>query len=296
VGTPPSPPLGPEIAGDRLVAIVQTNVPPARSWTRAYTDRQITTHVSMTDTAVPTSDVALIVWPENSVPRYLEVEPGLGTILGSVARRHGGDLLFGTPRYEDGRSFNSVRLLTADGRNGGYYDKQELVLVAEANPWRAAEASGPDEQPNKFSPGHGPGVLQSFAPLGVSVCQEIMFPEIAARAVGAGAEVLVNVANDGWLDPERGIAGRQLSAMATFRAVETRRWLIRAATTGVSGVFDPTGRVIGSLPSGSAGVLLSRVQARTGRTPYVRFGDGFALACVAFAAAFFPWRRGRGGP
>jgi len=288
--------LAPEAAGDRLVAIVQTNVPPARSWTRAYTDRQITSHVSMTDKGVPTGDVALIVWPENSVPRYLEVEPGLATILGSVARRHGADLLVGAPRYEDGRSFNSVRLLTADGRNGGYYDKQELVLVAEATPWRAAEASGPDEQPSKFSPGHGPGVLESFVPLGVSVCQEIMFPEIARRAVGAGAEVLVNVANDGWLDPERGIAGRQLFAMATFRAVETRRWLVRAATTGVSGVFDPSGRVIDSLPSASAGVLLSRVQARTGTTPYVRFGDGFALACVAFAAVFFPWRRPAGRP
>jgi apolipoprotein N-acyltransferase len=285
--------LGPEAAGDHLVAIVQTNVPPARSWTRAYTDRQITTHVSMTDGAVPDRGVSLIVWPENSVPRYLEVEPGLAAILGSVARRHDSDLLFGSPRYEDGRSFNSVRLLTTDGRNGGYYDKQELVLVAEANPLLTAEAIGPDEQPLQFSRGHGPGVLQSFVPLGVSVCQETMFPEITARAVNAGAEVLVNVANDGWLDPEHGVAGSQLFAMATFRAVETRRWLVRAATTGVSGVFDPSGRVVDSLPSGTVGVLLTRVQGRTGMTPYVRFGDGCALACVAVAAVSLLRRRGR---
>jgi apolipoprotein N-acyltransferase len=284
--------LGPEVAGDHVVAIVQTNVPPARTWTRAYTDRQITTHVSMTDKVVPARDVALIVWPENSVPRYLEVEPGLATILESVVRRHGGDLLFGTPRYEGGRSFNSVRLLTTAGRNGGYYDKQELVLVAEANPLRAAEASGPDEQPSQFSRGHGPGVLHSFVPLGVSVCQEIMFPEISARAVRAGAEVLVNVANDGWLDPEHGVAGRQLFTMATFRAVETRRWLVRAATTGVSGVFDSSGRVVDSLPSDTAGVLLTGVAARTRTSPHVRFGDAFALACIAFAASSLLWRRG----
>ncbi len=288
--------MGPDAPGEQLVAIVQTNVPPARQWTRAYTDRQITAHVSMTDGAVPARGVSLVVWPENSVPRYLEAEPGLAAILGSVARRHDADLLFGTPRYEDGRSFNSVRLLTAAGRNGGYYDKQELVLVAEANPLHAAEASGPDEQPSQFTPGPGPGVLRSFVPLGVSVCQEIMFPEISARAVAAGAEVLVNVANDGWLDPETGIASRQLFAMGAFRAVETRRWLVRAATTGVSGVFDPYGRVVDSLPSGAADVLLTRVAGRTAMTPYARIGDAFALGCAGVAAAALWRRRGRRGP
>ena len=285
--------VGPEAAGEQLVAIVQTNVPPARQWTRAYTDRQITAHVSMTDGAVPARGAALIVWPENSVPRYLEVEPGLAAILGSVARRHDGDLLFGAPRYEDGHSFNSVRLLTPAGRNGGYYDKQELVLVAEANPLRSAQASGPEEQPSQFTAGRGPGVLRGFVPLGVSVCQEIMFPEIFARAVGAGAELLVNVANDGWLDPETGVASRQLFAMGAFRAVETRRWLVRAATTGVSGVFDPSGRVVDSLPSGTADVLLTRVEGRTATTPYARIGDVFALGCVGVAANALVRRRTR---
>src|SRR4030095_4653542 len=104
---------------------------------------------------------------------------------------------------------------------------------------------------------------------------------------------LVNVATAGWLDPETGLASRRLFGMAAFRAVETRRYLVRAATTGVSGVFDPYGRVVASLPYGEAGVLLARVDDRTTTTPYARLGDAFALGCVVVAAASLFWRRDR---
>jgi apolipoprotein N-acyltransferase len=276
--------------GTQLIAIVQSNVSPARVWTRAYTDRQIATHVRMMDESVPASGTALVVWPENSVPRYLEVEPGLAAFLGALAQRHGSDLLFGTPRYQAGQSYNSVQLITGAGRNGGHYDKQRLVVFAEANPLHPAPRGDPSENPGQFTAGGGPDVLPSFVPLGVSICQELLFPEAAARAARAGAALLVNVANDGWLDPEAGMASRRLFAMAAFRAVETRRYLIRAATTGVSGVFDPYGRIVASLPYGEAGVLFARVDGQTTTTPYARLGDAFAIGCVAVAAAALFWR------
>ena len=277
------------------VAIVQTNVAPAVRWTRAYTDRQITAHVGMTDESIAERGTRLIVWPENAVPRYLEVEPGLAALLASLARRHDSDLLFGAPRFEGGRSFNSIRLITADGRNGGYYDKQRLVLVAEGDPIRPPAPSGPDENPLQFTPGQDPGVLRSgVVPLGVSICHEILFPELTTRAVAAGAELLVNVSNDGWLDPQTGVASRQHAAMAVFRAVETRRFLVRAAMTGVSVVVDPYGRVLTELGPDERGVLHARVDGRTGMAPYARLGDVFALGCVlAAAAALSTGRRAR---
>ncbi len=284
----------PEAAsGTESIAIVQTNVPPAKRWSRAYTDRQIASHTRMTDDSVPPTGVSLVVWPENAVPRYLEVEPGLAGLLGGLARRHASDLLFGTPRHEAGSTYNSVRLITAAGRNGGAYDKQELVLLAEATPLRSAQAGGPDDNPRQFTAGTGPGVLRSFVPLGVSICHELLFPRLVARSVAAGAELLVNVSNDGWLDAGTGVASRQHFAMGAFRAVETRRWLVRAATTGVSGVFDPYGHVVASLPPHTEGVLLARVGALTRLTPYVRLGDVFAfggvgVVVVALAAR---WRR-----
>jgi len=266
----------------RSVAVVQTNLSPAFEWTRAYTDREVITHLQATDRLPANPRPALIVWPEHAVPRYLEGEPALAVQLAALAARHRADLLFGAPRYEAGHTYNSVRLITAAGRNGGYYDKQRLVLGAEANPLASA-TDAPSESPRQFSAGSGPGVLQSFVPLGVSICHEVLFPELSARAVGAGAALLVNVSNDGWLDGGSGVASRQHFAMAAFRAVETRRYLVRAATTGVSGVIDPYGRVVASLGPGETGVVTASAAGRSALTPYVRLGDAFAFACAAAA-------------
>jgi len=273
------------LAGTLPVALVQTNVPPARQWTRAYTDQQIQAHTTLTARLGPEMRGGLVVWPENAVPRHLEAEPGLAGILGSGARRLGVDLLFGAPRFADGHTFNSVRLITATGHYGGHYDKQRLVIVAEADPFGTPPQSAPDENPTRFTPGREPGVLHGMAPIGVSVCHEVLFPDLAARAVAAGAELLVNVSNDGWLDPHTGVASRQHAAMAVFRPVETRRWLARATTTGISAVVDPYGRVVETLPPDTAGVLQARVARRTDITPYVRLGDAFAIGCGLLAVA-----------
>jgi apolipoprotein N-acyltransferase len=283
-------------APTQLVAVVQTNVPPAVHWTRAFTDYQVMDHTRVTDELVPMRDVALIVWPENAVPRYLEGEPALAALLGALAGRHGSDLLFGAPRFADGRTYNSVRLITAGGRNGGHYDKQRLVFVAETNPLRPAWTEQPSDNPRQFAAGDGPGVLQSFVPLGVSICHEILFPELASRAVYAGATLLVSLSNDGWLDPGTGVASQQHFAMAGFRAVETHRYLVRATTTGISGVIDPLGRVVASLDVGVRGALVTPVAGLSVLTPYARLGDVFALGCVIVAAAALLGRRISGGP
>lgn len=271
--------------GGRRVAIVQTNVPPAFEWTPAYAQRQLQTHVEATDRIAASAHPALIVWPENAIPRYLETDPSIAAVLAQVAMRHHADLLFGAPRYEDGRTYNSVRLITAAGRNGGVYDKQHLVLLAETDPLAPPSPGGPNASPRRFSAGEGPSILSSFVPVAPSICHEVIYPELITRGVRAGAALLVNVSNDGWLDTGSGAASQQHFAMALFRAVETRRYLVRAAVTGMSGVVDPYGRVLDSLPAGTAGALTVAVAGRGGLTPYVRFGDVFAIACALAAAA-----------
>ena len=282
------------------IAIVQTDVPPAFHWTRAYADRQLMAHIAATERLPQKPRPALIVWPENAVTQYVESDPMLAARLGDLAIRRGADILFGAPRYEDGRTFNSIRLITREGRNGGYYDKQHLVLVAERGILDASTPPAPSESPRHFSAGTEPGILKSFVPLGVSICHEIVYPELMRKAVLAGAEVLVNVSNDGWLDGGSGMASGQHFAMATFRAVEARRYLVRGAVTGISGIIDPYGRVEQSLAPHTAGVVLAHVAGRNTLTPYMRLGDAFAFGCM-FAAGLalasrtpgLSWRRRR---
>jgi len=271
---------------EREVAVVQTNVSPARHWSRSYTQAQLMAHLRATDGLLATAHPALIVWPENAVPRYLETEPMIAVQLADLAVRHRADLLFGGPRSEAGRVYNSARLITAGGRNGGHYDKRRLLLFAEEKPLVSAASPAPnDGSPEEFSAGVETGVLQSFVRLGVSICHEIIHPSLIAQAVRDGAELLINIANDGWLDAGYEFAGRQHLAMAVFRAVETRRYLVRAATTGTSAVIDPYGRVVDSLPPGATGVLRTKVAGRTTLTPYVRLGDLFAFVCAGVAGA-----------
>jgi apolipoprotein N-acyltransferase len=289
--------------GGSSVAVIQAGVMPSYEWTRAYADRQINTHLRATSSLGTASQPRLIVWPEHAVPRYLEREPMLARQLGNLAIARHADLLLGVPRFSEGRSYNSVRLFTADGRSGGHYDKQRLVPFAEATPFMEAAAADPSGSPERFSSGTEPGVLRSFVLLGVSICHEILYPELVGRAVRRGAKLLVNLSNDGWLDGGYGTASRQHFAMAVFRAVEARRYLVRAATTGVSAIVDPYGQVINALRPGESGVLSAPVAGRGTITFYVRYGDAFGLACALLALAAIyaerpalAWRRPRLAP
>jgi apolipoprotein N-acyltransferase len=264
----------------RDVAVVQSNVPPAFEWTRSYAEHQLITNVRLTNDGVG-GRPALIVWPENALTLYLEAEPFLGRELGRVTTRHQADLLLGGPRYEDGHTFNSARLIRPGGGDGGAYDKQRLVLFAETPPLEGPVAAEASESPRAFTAGRSPGVLQGFVPLGVSICHEILYPDVVHGAVAHGAQLLVNIANDGWLDGGFGVASRQHFAMSVFRAVEAHRYLVRAATTGVSGIIDPNGRILVTQAPGTVGVVTATVGGLATLTPYVAYGDVFAFACMA---------------
>jgi len=134
-----------------------------------------------------------------------------------------------------------------------------------------------------FAPGAGTApIALPRGPLGVLICYEILHADLARDLVRHGARLLVNISNDAWAAPT---AALQTFSMAVFRAVETRRWVVRAATTGISGAIAPTGAVGPVLGTGTADLLAVDVAPREDLTPYVRMGDAFAWACVLAAVA-----------
>jgi len=128
-------------------------------------------------------------------------------------------------------------------------------------------------------------------PFAVAICYEIVFPSLVRRQVGEGATFLVTITNDAWFADSS--APYQHFEMARFRAVEMRRWLVRAATTGISGVVDPWGRVQRRLDLDTQGVLVADVVPRTELSPYALRGDQFVLVCVLLVGVTF-WMRARG--
>jgi apolipoprotein N-acyltransferase len=121
-----------------------------------------------------------------------------------------------------------------------------------------------------------------------SICVEGLQGGWFNPLVRAGAGLLVNITDDGWL---AGSPGPELHLqLARMRSVETRRWLVRASNSGISAVIDPQGAIVASLPFGEAGTLMQAVQPSEQLTPYVRFGDwvvwvSLAIVGMALCAA-----------
>lgn len=280
------------------VALVQANLPPAFRWTRTDAEARLLAHLRETRRAVHARSVDLVLWPEHALGLYLDREPGVAGMLAELARSAGAELLVGAPRWTPAGTFNTAWLLDRRGRPIAHYDKRRLVPFAEA----PLVGGGPDREPSArpvaFTPGQGATPLPATVPLATTICQEGLYPEIVHQAVRAGGAVLVNLANDGWLDFGPGVGSRQHAAMTKLRAVESRRWLVRVATTGISMVVDPWGRVTAELPPGVAGTLTAAVAPRYDLTLYVRWGDaGVAIALLLLVAlAVRPAGRARRRP
>jgi apolipoprotein N-acyltransferase len=124
----------------------------------------------------------------------------------------------------------------------------------------------------------------------------MIFPELARRFPRRGADLLANLTNDAWFGKSSGPP--QHLQMSILRAVENRRYLIRAANTGISAIVDPRGKVIARSRLQETRVILGAVRAVRGQTLYTRVGDLFAYLCVilasaALVAAFAAGRRAR---
>src|SRR5205814_5814407 len=134
-----------------------------------------------------------------------------------------------------------------------------------------------------YTPGRAPALLDTdVGRLGAFVCFEAMYPELVRRFALAGADVLANLSNDAWFGAEA--PARHHLDIASFRAIENRRYLVRAASTGFSAVIDPWGRLTEISRFGTPEVLTAPVRCCTGSTPYQRWGDAAAWLALGVVA------------
>ncbi len=287
----------PPVAAPEQAVLVQPNLPQLQefdpAWLRNHPDEllaleQLSQEAVQQQAALQPS---LLVWPEVPVPFYFHRDPVLRARLLQLAQGTRSYLLAGIVDYRsegDGppHPYNSAVLLSPTGGFVGQYDKIHLVPFGEYLPIRnllgltgslVAEVSD-------FRPGRGPVVLPTGQDrLAVFICYEAIFPGLVREFVQGGATVLVNISNDGWFG--RSSAAAQHLNMARVRAVETRRFLLRATNTGVTAVVDPLGRVVARAPEQERTVLRARFGHRSQQSFYVRYGDWFAALCTFVVVA-----------
>jgi len=129
-----------------------------------------------------------------------------------------------------------------------------------------------------FAPGTVNPLSLNGHRLGVLICYEVIFPELARDYVRQGSDLLVNLTNDAWFG--RSSAPYQHLAMARFRAIENRIWLARAANTGISALIAPSGRITLSGPIYEELQLSGKVGLGSQQTIYTRFGPLLAQGCL----------------
>jgi apolipoprotein N-acyltransferase len=278
------------------VAAIQPNVAQEVKWSPGGESRILSDLVRLTREA---SGARLIVWPESASPFSLrhparadgpgvavETNEAYAGVVAGLARALGATLIVGSVDYSstDGvlRAFNSAFAVGPDGSILGSYAKVHLVPFGEYVPLQRL-LFFVDRMVQGAIAGFSPG--SRLDPLPTSsgraatfICYEAIFPEMVRSIAGGNAAFLVNITNDAWFG--KTAAPRQHLAMAVVRAAENRRYMVRAANTGISAIVDPYGRILARTELMESAVLRGEVLPRADRTPYARCGDMFAWGCA----------------
>lgn len=265
------------------VMVVQGNVDLGFQWREELFGQGLERYLELTLAGAARSHPQLIVWPESAVTFFLDEEPLYVAAIADVLARTGADLVVGGPRREGtpSRFYNAAFYVRSDGTLASHYDKVRLLPFAEYFPLRTIELLRRKfERVQHFTAADSPRMLHTrLGDVATVICFEAIFPEVVREQTAAGASLLVNLSNDGWFGPTAG--SDQHLAMVALRAVESRLWVVRSTTTGVSAIVDPWGRIVTRAPLFTATTLDARVVPMRVTTVYERVGDAFAWACVA---------------
>lgn len=275
------------------VAVIQGNIEQDRKWTPGMQKQTLKIYGYLSAQALASSTSGekpvLLVWPETALPFYIQTGTGVPPAVTRLVRGRESCLLTGVPYAETAPGdaatkasyYNSAILLGPAGTLQARYDKQHLVPFGEYIPFRKfLSFVGPlVESMGDFTPGSAQQPLAcQTARIGVLICFESIFPDLARKWVAAGANLLVNMTNDAWFG--RSSAPWQHFSMAVFRAIETRRSLARAANTGISGFIDPLGRTSAMLPLFQEAWATADLPICTAGTFFIRYGHYFPILCM----------------
>jgi len=280
-------------AGEPLtIGLIQANIRQEEKWDERMAPEIERRYDRLTRQAAA-AGAAVVLWPESATPYYFNEAPGRAAAVRTLVRDTGTPLLFGTDEVERGqpaRYFNSAFMLAPDGTVAAVYRKMQLVPFGEFVPLRSLLffVSPLVEGVSDFSPGERVTMLPMAGHMAsTAICYEIVYPHLAREAVRQGAELLTTITNDAWYGDSS--APYQHFALASLRAVEQGRYLARAANTGISGVVDPYGRVIGATRVFEETVVVTDVRTLTGRTLYATIGDLVAQIALGVAGLTVVW-------
>jgi len=296
----------PALGTDHAALLVQENISVDTNWTQSTFEQVLRelTDLSVKEVAAASSGAGsgralsaaqgradLIVWPESPAPFFTN-DPLFREPMSRMARETQSWAVtgaIGSTPAKSGRTgsqvFNSAALVSPAGEWTARYDKVHLVPFGEYLPFPRlfAFAGGLTKEVGEFGMGESRSPLDAGGTrLGIFICYESVFPDEVRQFANNGAQVLVNLSNDGWYG-DSGAYAQHLN-QTRMRAIENGRWLLSATNTGVTASIDPYGRTVERLPRKQRAALVAHYALTSVTTFYTQHGDWFAGLCAIISA------------
>jgi apolipoprotein N-acyltransferase len=257
--------------------VVQPNVDSEVEWTRELLDHT----ESQLALLSRTHDADLVIWPEMPVPLYPS-DPAFVRYAAQIAQSSHAYFLFGAVgRTKKGAPLNSALMIDPEGRVLDQYDKIKLVPFGEFVPDVFSWVNKVTKEAGDFQAGTRVVVFPNRA--GAFICYESAFPDLVRQFAHDGAEVFVNLSNDGYFGTSA--AHEQHLELVRMRAAENARWIVRATNDGITAVVNPAGKVTERLNPFAELSATMHYGTSSEQTPYTRHGDWFAWGCLGIGIA-----------
>jgi len=280
------PPLPPAQRGHETALLTQPNISETEEWTSESIDQMQRRQVALTLRGVLAESErppSIVVWPEVPAPLNYDEDPRFRSYADNLARATHAYLLIGLVAHTaGGEPLNSAALISPAGGLVSRYDKVNLVPFGEYVPWPLGFANKISTELGDFVAGQRVVVSPVDGhKIGAFICYESVLPNFVRQFAAGGAEVLVNISNDGWFG---GSAARyQHLEMVRMRAAENRRWILRSTNDGITATIDSAGRLRGTLPLYVEATSYTGFTYISERTPYTRYGNWFVALCELMA-------------
>jgi len=273
------------------LGVAQGNYDQSRKWLPELQAETTATYLDLSNRLLAKKRQDIIIWPETALPFFPKDSALFHKVTAKTTTWGGTTLVTGAPTYSykapgEVNYYNSALVIDHAPIRIQRYNKRHLVPFGEYIPFNQYLPSSMPlvHSMGNFTPGNSekPITCQN-GEIGLLICYESIFPDLAREVVKNGATLLINLTNDAWYGDSS--APWQQLAMVVFRAVENRRGLARAANTGISCFIDPLGRITNSSPLFERYTITADMPMMGLITPYTRYGYLFPWFCLFGAVA-----------
>ena len=268
-----------------VVAAVQGNIGSSDKWTASSSERSYAVYEKYTAEAAA-AGAQLVLFPETFMPYRITAEDSLGIYVRKLAQKYGVTIRCGGFHYTADGAYNGVFTVYPDGTiDDTVYAKQRLVPFGEFVPLRplveilVPPLADMGMLSSDLDPGTHTAIVETaVGRVGTLICFDSIYENLTLAAVRDGAELICLSTNDSWFLDSAGIYMHH--RQARLRAVESGRYIIRSADTGISSIIAPNGKSDAELPPLVEGVSISTVYPTQQRTLYSYIGNGFVYLLI----------------